>query len=192
MTVAQIFLIRHGRPARGIDGFDPGLSEQGILHSKSIAAFLGARKISAIYASPLKRAHQTAEPLASAAKTKLTLLDGLAEADKNNHYTFAEDTMTNPAEWAKFQNDPIGYLGGNHAEFVTTVLDAFQTIRDANHTDNVVVYTHAIPINIVLADALGLDGVLNFIPHYCSISRIKALSLNATKVISVNETAHLG
>lgn len=190
--MAQIFLVRHGRPARYADGFDPGLSEQGILHSKTVAAFLGARKISAIYASPLKRARQTAEPLVSAAGVKLTLLEGLVEADRDNHYIFAEDTMTDPTEWAKFQSDPIGYLGGDHAEFVTTVLDAFQTIRDANHADNVVVFTHAFPINIVLADALGMDGVLNFIPHYCSISRVKALGLNTTKVISVNETAHLG
>jgi len=189
--MAQIFLVRHGQPARHAGGFDPGLSKQGILHSKTVAAFLGAKKISAIYASPLKRARQTAEPLVSAASVKLTLLDGLAEADRNNHYVFAEDTMTDPIEWAKFQNDPIGYLGGDHAEFVTTVLDAFQRIRDANHAGNVVVFTHAFPINIVLAEALGLDGVLNFIPHYCSISRVKALRLNATKVISVNETAHL-
>ncbi len=190
--MAQIFLVRHGRPARHADGFDPGLSEQGMLQSKTVAAFLATRKISAIYASPLKRARQTAEPLVSAVGVKLDLLDGLAEADRNNNYVFAEDTMTNPAEWAKFQNDPIGYLGGDHAEFVTTVRGAFQTIRDANHAGNVVVCTHAFPINTVLADALGLDGVLNFIPHYCSISRVKALNLNATKVISVNETAHLG
>jgi broad specificity phosphatase PhoE len=189
--MAQIFLVRHGRPARHADGFDPGLSEQGILHSKTVAAFLETRKISAIYASPLKRARQTAEPLMSATGVELVFLDGLAEADRDNNYVFAEDTMTDPAEWAKFQNDPIAYLGGDHAAFVRTVRDAFQVIRDANHTNNVVVFTHAFPINIVLADALGLDGVLNFIPHYCSISRVKALNLCATKVISVNETAHL-
>lgn len=189
--MAQIFLVRHGQPARSANGFDPGLSEQGISHSKTVAAYLGGRKISAIYASPLKRAQQTAAPLVSACGVDLTLLDGLAEADRDNDYVFAEDTMTDPVEWAKFQTDPIGYLGGDHKEFVASVLSAFETIQAANHIHNVVVFTHAFPINIVLAHALGLDGVLNFIPHYCSISRVKALDLNAIKVISVNETAHL-
>jgi broad specificity phosphatase PhoE len=79
----EIVLLRHGEPdwtpAGGASVDDPGLTARGHLQAQVAAAALAARPFDAIYASPLRRAQETAEPLAKAAGLVPVTLEGLAE-----------------------------------------------------------------------------------------------------------------
>ncbi len=64
----ELLLIRHGLPLRveNDDGTpaDPSLSPAGQEQARRLMRWLERDKIERVYASPLRRAYQTAEPLA--------------------------------------------------------------------------------------------------------------------------------
>ena len=66
LTVARIYLVRHGE-ATGYDGADPGLSELGASQAREVAQRLDEIVGAPIdlITSPLRRARETAQPLAA-------------------------------------------------------------------------------------------------------------------------------
>jgi probable phosphoglycerate mutase len=67
----ELVLVRHGLPIRRevAEGpADPELSAEGHDQSARLAKYLATESIDAIYSSPMKRAMQTAEPLAKTIK----------------------------------------------------------------------------------------------------------------------------
>ena len=66
----ELLLIRHGLPLRveRADGApaDPPLAPEGRAQAERLAAWLAPERIDAVYASPMRRARETAEPLARA------------------------------------------------------------------------------------------------------------------------------
>jgi broad specificity phosphatase PhoE len=186
----QLLLIRHGRPDTGIS--DPKLSETGRAQATALGTFLERAGIRAILASPLRRAVETAEPTAKALGLEIRLVDGLAEADRYSpHYQSIEELRRSPEQWANFLADPICFLGGNAATFKHDVVGAIDLALSSGGDGKVALFTHGLPINIVLSHALGLAKITHFAPHYCSITRIGGNSTDDLTVISVNETAFL-
>jgi probable phosphoglycerate mutase len=76
-------LLRHGEPDWAPDGgasvADAGLTAFGRAQAEAAAEALARRGLDALYASPLARAQQTAEPVAKATGLTPVTLDGLAE-----------------------------------------------------------------------------------------------------------------
>ena len=52
------------------------------------------------------------------------------------------------------------------------------------------VFTHGLPVNVVLAHALGLDSVTTFLVGYGSVTRLRRRDRGGYGVSSINETAH--
>ncbi len=98
----ELLLIRHGLPIRreiSNGRADPELSDDGHRQAEHLAKYLAGEQIHAIYASPLLRAHQTAEPLARSLGLDIVTEDGVAEYDRDsNEYV--------PVEELKASNDP--------------------------------------------------------------------------------------
>ena len=98
----ELLLIRHALPIRreldeGIA--DPQLSPEGLAQAEHMAEYLSSEKIHAVYASPLRRAQQTAIPLARVQGVEIVTEDDVAEWDRNsNEYV--------PVEELKAANDP--------------------------------------------------------------------------------------
>lgn len=63
MTI--FYLVRHGQIDRKIDHADPPLSPQGRVEAEQVAAYLRPHPIVRVYASPLRRAQETAAPIAA-------------------------------------------------------------------------------------------------------------------------------
>ena len=77
----EVLLIRHAIPIRrelesGIA--DPELATEGLKQADLMAQYLTSEKLHAIYASPMQRAQQTAQPLASIQGLAITTVDGVA------------------------------------------------------------------------------------------------------------------
>src|SRR5258708_24100128 len=80
----ELWLVRHGqtdfsRENRFCGSIDPPLSDVGKRMAEALGAAHGGSKWDAIYCSPSTRAQQTIAPLASRAKAKPVLDEGLRE-----------------------------------------------------------------------------------------------------------------
>jgi broad specificity phosphatase PhoE len=189
----RLILVRHGRPDEE-DAFsphDPPLNADGRRQARSVADWLAGEGVTRIVASPLRRAQQTAVPLAERLGLSIDTIDGWAEADRGTmRYRSTETLRAEGGEaWARFVADPIRYLGAEPEEFRAGVLAALQaTAPQADRGVRVVVFTHGLPINITLSHALGLDRITNFHPGYGSITRLRRREDGGLGVVSVNET----
>jgi 2,3-bisphosphoglycerate-dependent phosphoglycerate mutase len=193
----ELLLIRHGLPVRreleaGIA--DPELSEAGLAQAEHLADYLDSESIDAVYASPLQRAFQTALPLASRRGYGITVVDGVAEWDRNSsEYIPIEELKAagDPryhqlmrGEWTTQEETP--------EEFSERVVVTLNALVDAHPGQRIAVSCHGGVINAYLTHVLGLPvGPGFFYPNYTSIHRIAASRGGVKSILTMNETAHL-
>ena len=84
-TAIEIILLRHGEPdwtpAGGLSVRDAALTARGQLQAEAAAQAVATFGVSAIYVSPLRRAQETAAPVAKATGIEPITIEGLAEID---------------------------------------------------------------------------------------------------------------
>ena len=191
----ELILVRHGLPIRRevVDGpADPELSPDGHAQAKCFADYMALEHIDALYSSPMKRAIQTAEPLAKIKGLTPIIVDGVAEFDQHsNEYIPVEELKANnDPRWQEMVN---GGFGSDEppAEFTTRVNESLNQIISDNKGKRVVVTCHGGVINEFLSKVLGLESGQFFYPNYTSIHRIAASSSGHRSILSVNEISHL-
>ena len=193
----ELLLVRHALPVRrelesGVA--DPELSAAGRQQAEHLADYLAAERLHAIYASPLQRARQTAEPIALSQELSVVIEDAVAEWDRNsNEYV--------PVEELKAENDPRWHalLNGEWPVddespdiFVRRCVDAIERLVDAHPSQKIAVVCHGGVINAYLAHVLGTPNSMGFFyPNYTSIHRVAAAGSGQRSIVTVNETAHL-
>ena len=82
----RVILVRHGetewnRVERFRGRIDIDLNEMGRRQADAVAQRLSSWQIGAIYSSPLKRAWETAEPIASVCGLEVTTLESIQDVD---------------------------------------------------------------------------------------------------------------
>src|SRR4051794_35779266 len=80
------------------------LNAQGVEEAKQLAERLAHSplKVSAVYSSPLERARQTAEPIASALGLQVDMLDALQEMDLGEWTGVTFEELLPMPEWKQF------------------------------------------------------------------------------------------
>jgi alpha-ribazole phosphatase len=166
--VSRLILIRHAEPvedARGLcyGSLDFGLSPSGHAHARRIAAaFQGAAaEYVAVYASPRRRARETAEPLAGARGLDVVVDDDLREIDFGDFEgrRYEEIEAAEPMLYRAWMDSPttVRFPGGEgYADVRVRALRAFERIRCA-HASAIVV-THGGVIRAGLAAWLGMPA----------------------------------
>jgi probable phosphoglycerate mutase len=186
----ELLLIRHALPVRidegAVDGpADPELSEHGIVQAHALAEWLAAEQLDAIWSSPMRRARETAAPLAERLGLGVTVDDGLAEYDKDAGSYI-------PIEELKAANDPRwNQLPERPEEFAAEVVEAVERIVAAHPRQRVAVVCHGGVVNAYAGHVLGIADPLFFLPHYTSISRMLASTGGIRSIGSLNELAHI-
>ena len=84
----ELVLVRHALPVRreltsGIA--DPELAPDGLRQADRLADYLASEDIAAMYVSPLKRAQETAAPLAKRLGITPVVDDDISEFDRNSN-----------------------------------------------------------------------------------------------------------
>jgi probable phosphoglycerate mutase len=195
----ELVLVRHGEPVRIDEGdvegpADPGLTERGHDQAARVAAWLAVDGVDAIVTSPLRRARETAAPLASALGLEPEVDPGVSEYDATaGHYIPIEELRAAKDErWYATIEGRWADVGGiDPAEFQRQVVPAFDALIERHAGQRVAVMTHGGVINVFLAQVIGIERLLWFHPEYTSISRVQAARGGARSVATVNETAHL-
>lgn len=190
----RLILVRHGKPDETdtLQPGDPKLTSVGWAQAEAVAQVLASEKITHIVSSPLQRALETAKPLSNLIGLPIQIISGWAEADRGGHKYRSTETLRaqGQEEWLRFLSDPITYLGADTENFRRNVLSALEETINLELKSTVVVFTHGMPINVILAHTLSLDNLVSFSPGYCSVTRIRAKSTKAMSIVSVNELWH--
>jgi probable phosphoglycerate mutase len=196
----ELVLVRHAEPIRigpeesGGEAVDPELTRQGWEQAERLGAWLAAEPVHHVVSSPLRRATETAQPLAAAHGLAVEIVDGLQEWDAHaDHYIPMEELREKKDDqWqAMVEGRWEDYGGENPARFRDRIVPTLNAVIEAHPGETVVVVCHGGVINVYLAALLGLSQHLWFDPGYTSISRVRAARGGARSLASLNETAHL-
>lgn len=190
----RLTLVRHGRPDEddAARPQDPPLRADGRRQAQAVADLLADEGVTRIITSPMQRASQTAQPLSARLGLPALTVDGWAEADRHLDRYRSTETLRalGGGEWGRFLADPVRYLGHDPERFTADVMAALQQSLAAPDDAHVVVFTHGLPINVVLSSVLGLERIIHFQPGYGSVTRLLARGPDRIGILSVNETGH--
>lgn len=154
--------------------------------------WLGRETIGAVYTSPLRRAIETAQPLAESLGWRPVIHESVAEYDRDaSHYIPMEELKREdyPA-WKAFVDGGYGDEV-DMAEFAMRVSDGMEEIIRAHAGRRVAVFCHGGVVNVWTAKVLGMAPSLFIDVDYGSISRFLCASTGERSVRSLNETGHL-
>lgn len=196
-----IAFVRHGQtPTTGkvLPGRAKGLhlADQGRAQAQGAADRLAAyAKVAAIYASPLERTKETAVPIGKALGLRVFVDRGLLECDFGAWTGRELKELYKLPEWQQVQRNPSQFRfpeGESFLEMQARTSDAVRRIVAAHPGEVVVCVSHADPIKVMVADAMGshLDHFQRFGVSPCSITVI-AYSVAGPSVLCVNSTARL-
>lgn len=193
----ELLLVRHALPVRreldeGVA--DPELSEAGRAQARHLAEYLASERLHAVYASPLRRARETAEPLAAEQGLPVLVEDGVAEWDRNSsHYVPVEELKAaNDPRWQALVRGEWTVEDESPDEFQHRVVETLERLIDRHPSQKIAVVCHGGVINSYLAHILGTpDPTGFFYPNYTSIHRVAAARSGERSIVTVNETAHL-
>ncbi len=200
-----LHVIRHGATPHNLldppqmqgHRIDQSLSRVGCEQAATIAAAMGQCPIVAVYASPLKRAFETAEAIANRHSLTPIAVDGLLEAnvgrweDKSWPMIEADDAEA----YRLFREDPVanGYPDGeNLGEVCERVMMAVREIATRHMGEQVAVVAHSVVNRVLLGEVMQVPIARRHrVPQSnCGWSIIRWRETKAS-MLSVNEVQHL-
>ena len=193
----ELLLIRHALPERieTDDGSpaDPPLSALGRAQADRMAGWVAAEKIGAIYTSPMRRARETAEPLALALGAAIAVDAGLVEMDHlSDVYVPLEQLKAEDyPRWQELVQRGGLYAGVDLTAFRRNVVASVERAIAAWPGGRVAVVCHGGVINAWAGHVLGIADPFFLDVAYTGVSRFLAASTGERSVRSLNETAHL-
>lgn len=195
-----LYCIRHGESSYNAEGriqgqSDVPLSELGRRQSAAVAKALDNLPIDAIYSSPLRRAMQTAEPIAEALKLAIQTDPRLMEVHAGEFQDKLRIQLEDeyPEEMARWRRgDPDFPLPGGETrrQLMQRGGEAFQQIAGGGH-EQVVVVSHGGLLAAALKALLEIPaGRHPFLLHNGSISQLD-LTDGDVKLRLLNRIDHL-
>ncbi|MFZ9759047.1 MAG: histidine phosphatase family protein [Burkholderiaceae bacterium] len=171
MTETHLFFIRHGQTdwnqERRIQGqLDTPLNAEGLQQAQRLTALLGSNgqalaplsQASVIYSSPLSRALQTAQPLATVLKQSITPLEPLQE----RHFgaiqgkTYPELEANHPVESQKINNRDPDFRpesGESLLDLRARVRGLLELLLRKHAGETVICFTHGGVLDIIYREA---------------------------------------
>ncbi|WP_114854601.1 histidine phosphatase family protein [Brachybacterium sp. YJGR34] len=193
-----VLLVRHGRtPTTGRDlpGRAPGLSLDGSGRDQAqrLAARLAGLRIDALYSSPLERAQETAAPTARRTGLAVREEPGLLEGEFGDWTGRPLAELTALPAWQDVQRHPAGFRfpgGESFAEMQARMVGTIERLRREHEGGTVVCFSHADPIRLLLAHALGtpLDAFQRISVGTASVSAISYATDRDPVVLTVSST----
>jgi probable phosphoglycerate mutase len=193
----ELVMIRHAEPFRVLGAgtrADPDLTELGRAQARRAAEWLRKEAIDEVWSSPMRRALQTAAPLAELLGLPVQSDERLAEYDRDfeDYIPTEEMRATRHPRWQAMVEgrwDEIASV--DLPTFRVRVGAALEERIAANPGGRVAVFSHGGVINVWIGTLLGIDRPLWFDPVYASISRVVASRDGVRSILTLNESAHL-
>lgn len=163
----RVFLVRHGATAATEDGRFSGssgveLSEQGQWQAARLGERLADQGISAVYASPLSRALDTARIVAARCGLAPVIREGLREIDHGHWEGMKREDVEQQFadEYAAWEADPFTFAPAGGESGLAVLARSLPVIRDivTSHPDGrILVVSHKATLRLLLSSLLAID-----------------------------------
>ncbi|CAB5066271.1 MAG: histidine phosphatase family protein [Actinobacteria bacterium] len=198
-AACEVLLIRHGRSADVVPGdagaSDPPLHTEGEQQALLLDERLRDKKIHAVYSSHLKRARQTAAPLASRRGLTTAEFEDLEEVRLGDWALgeFRRRVAERDPEWMEWTKrrtwDGIPGAEGDRM-FRDRVSSVINDLAARHRGETIAIVVHGGVIGTFLAHALDMPFSLWMTCENTSVSKVR-IGPDGTHVVTVNDTHHL-
>ncbi len=188
-----VHLLRHGEvhnPDGVLYGRLPGyhLSENGRLMAAAAADYFAERPVAAVFASPLERAQETAQPVAERLGLDIVTDDGLIESAnvlEGKTVTLAQLAL-NPLNWRYLWNPFQPSWGEPYTQVVVRMRAVIERARDAGRGREAVCVSHQLPIWISRLAAEHRRLTHNPNNRQCALGSVTSFTFSGDELTSVS------
>lgn len=162
----RVVLLRHAETVRTTAGLvygalDVDLSAAGAAHAHRLGGAISLLRPVAVYASPRRRARDTAAAVAGSCRLRVGILDGLRELDFGAFEGRRYDDLRveHPAVYERWMTEPTAVQfpeGECFTDLRTRAVAALRSVLTAHHGATTVLVTHGGVIRALLAHVLGM------------------------------------
>lgn len=162
--MTRLLLVRHARPAASFEAeLDPGLDDVGRRQADELASRFDPSARLAVVTSPLRRAQETAAPLARRWGCRPTVVRAVGEipapvGDPEARAAWLRECLE--ARWDDVEDRLLIWR--------RSLLDALSTLPG-----DTVVVTHFVAINTVVGAATGDDRLVSCAPGHASVTEVE-------------------
>ncbi len=184
---STVHFLRHGEvfnPEKILYGRQPGwyLSERGKEMAETVAQWSKQFNVSAIFASPLQRAEETAKPLAAAHNLPIITNDNLIEAAnifEGKKFEMGSGVLRHPKSWRYLTKPWIPSWGEPYDQQVSRMLAALFTARDAAGGKDAFAVSHQLPIWILRRAVEGRSMMHDPRKRQCTLASVTSFHLDS-------------
>ncbi|MDX9863269.1 MAG: histidine phosphatase family protein [Anaerolineaceae bacterium] len=183
--MTELWLVRHGQTdwnvVRRFQGnSDTCLNDTGIAQAQTLAAALDGQSFAALYASPLRRAFQTAEALAERLQLSIQVDEDLVEACHGDWEGMLWSDIKDqyPELMAQRSLDPVNTRppgdGETVAEVAVRMTAAAARIAQRHPQEKVLIASHGLSLAALICCARGvsLHEIFDYIPKNTQVEKI--------------------
>src|SRR5579885_825977 len=183
-----IYLVRHGENTANLTGefsckhVDYSLTPKGILQAQQTAVFFKDKQIDEIYASPLKRAHETADIIARELSLPVTVMEQFREVNVGK-LEFEPPTAENwelhnriVFAWFAGQHELSFPDGENYLQLLKRMRDGLLEATRGKEGRNIVIIGHGGIFTFTIKDIctnIDMQELIRQGNHNCSVTTIE-------------------
>jgi broad specificity phosphatase PhoE len=193
VSTTTVHLLRHGEvhnPTKVLYGRLPNyhLSELGLKMAERIAETVASRDITRVLASPLERAQETADPIATSLGLELGSDRRLIEAAnvfEGQTFGVGDGSLKKPQSWWHLRNPFRPSWGEPYREIVVRMLAAMAEARRDAEGHEALLVSHQLPIWIVRSYVEGKHLWHDPRKRQCSLASLTSFSYEDERIVSV-------